>query len=102
MKSLPEAGFAAGEGGLARVSGALHFLTVGRLLNEGEEAISAGRAQRIDLGGVTASDSSGLALLIEWLSFARAAKQPLKYENIPQQISELAHLSDVEELLSEG
>ena len=88
------------KGGLARVAGVLHVVTVGGLLSEGESAILAGRAQRIDLAGVTASDSSGLALLIEWLSVAKAANQPLHYENIPRQIRELAHLSDVEELLA--
>jgi phospholipid transport system transporter-binding protein len=58
-----------------------------------------GRAAVIDLSGVKDSDSSGLALLIEWLSIARAASKSLRYENIPVQLHQLARLSDVEELL---
>ena len=48
------------------------------------------------------SDSAGLALLIELLSIARETKRALRYENIPEQIQELARLSDVEALLTAG
>jgi phospholipid transport system transporter-binding protein len=82
------------------VEGALHFSTVSALLLEGEQAIEAGHAAVIDLKGVTFSDSSGLALLIEWLSYAQYARRTLKYENIPKQIHELAHLSELEALLA--
>ena len=85
--------------GRARVEGVLHFDTVASLLPAGEQAIGAGRATLIDLKDVTESDSAGLALLIEWLSYAKGAQQPLRYENVPSQIRELAHLSDIEDLL---
>ncbi len=84
----------------ARVNGVLHFTTVTTLLRLGSEAIANGRAAVIDLSGVKDSDSSGLALLIEWLSIARAAGKSLRYENIPTQLHQLARLSDVEELLT--
>jgi phospholipid transport system transporter-binding protein len=54
------------------------------------------------LSGVNDSDSSGLALLIEWLSVAKAGSRSLKYENIPAQLRQLARLSEVEELLTAG
>ncbi len=85
--------------GRARLEGVLHFDTVASLLPIGEQAIEAGRATLIDLKDVTQSDSAGLALLIEWLSVAKAAQQPLHYENVPAQVRELAHLSDIEDLL---
>ena len=84
------------------VTGVLHFTTVTALLRVGSEAIANGRAAVIDLAGVKDSDSSGLALLIEWLSIARAASRSLRYENIPTQLHQLARLSDVEELLTAG
>jgi phospholipid transport system transporter-binding protein len=86
----------------ARVNGVLHFTTVTTLLRLGSEAIAKGGAAVIDLSGVKDSDSSGLALLIEWLSIARAAGKSLRYENIPTQLHQLARLSDVEELLTAG
>lgn len=86
----------------ACVNGVLHFTTVTMLLRLGSEAIASGRAAVIDLSGVKDSDSSGLALLIEWLSIARAEGKSLRYENIPTQLHQLARLSDVEELLTAG
>jgi len=90
------------EGERSRVNGVLHFTTVTALLYDGSAAIGNGRAGVIDLAGVKDSDSSGLALLIEWLSIARAAKLSLRYENIPVQLQQLARLSEVEELLTVG
>ena len=82
--------------------GSLHFSTVSALLAEGEEAINEGRAELIDLAGVTGSDSSGLALLIEWLSVAKVAGRSLRYDNLPSQLQQLARLSEVEEMLAQG
>jgi phospholipid transport system transporter-binding protein len=96
------ADFVTQEGEHARVNGVLHFTTVTALLRSGSEAIANGRAAVIDLAGVKDSDSSGLALLIEWLSIARAERKSLRYENIPVQLHQLARLSDVEELLTAG
>lgn len=79
--------------------GLLEFATVTRLLPLGSAAIANGHATVIDLGGVTGSDSSGLALLIEWLSVAAEAKQLLRFERMPAQLHQLARLSEVEELL---
>ena len=88
------------EGDRSRVVGVMHFTTVTALLRAGTEAIGTGRAAVIDLSGVKDSDSSGLALLIEWLSIAREGRHSLRYENIPAQLHQLARLSDVEELLT--
>jgi phospholipid transport system transporter-binding protein len=99
---LTDAAFEVLDGDHARVTGPLHFTTVSGLLGPGAAAISAGRAAVIDLTGVTASDSSGLALLIEWLSVAKGAGRTLQYENIPSQLQQLARLSEVEELLVPG
>ena len=87
-------------GDRARVEGSLDFATVAHLLQQGSAAIDAGRAAVIDLGGVTGSDSSGLALLIEWLSVAKQSAHALRFENMPAQLHQLARLSEVEELLA--
>lgn len=97
-----DAAFEVLDGDRSRVTGSLHFTTVSSLLSAGVDAIDGGRAAVIDLGSVASSDSSGLALLIEWLSVAKAAGRPLRYENIPTQLQQLARLSEVEELLVPG
>ena len=86
----------------SRVTGVLGFTTVTPLLPVGAAAIEQGHATVIDLSSVTGSDSSGLALLIEWVSVARGAGRTLRYENIPTQLHQLARLSDVDPLLSES
>ncbi|HEV7614028.1 MAG TPA: STAS domain-containing protein [Steroidobacteraceae bacterium] len=97
-----DASFELLDGGRSRLVGSLHFSTVSALLADGEDAINEGRAELIDLAGVTGSDSSGLALLIEWLSVAKAAGRALRYDNLPSQLQQLARLSEVEELLVRG
>ncbi len=94
-----KAAFEVQDGERSRVTGALDFTTVSALLGAGVAAIKEGRAAVIDLTGVTLSDSSGLALLIEWLSEAKAAERTLRYVNVPSQLHQLARLSEVEELL---
>ena len=100
--SQQDASFEVQGGERSRVVGSLHFTTVSGLLSVGTEAIGRNEASVIDLAAVTASDSAGLALLIEWLSVAKAANRTLRYENIPSQLQQLARLSEVEELLVPG
>ncbi len=88
------------DGERSRVLGSLEFATVARLLPLGTAAIEGGHAAVIDLAGVTDSDSSGLALLIEWLSVAKEARRSLHYENMPAQLHQLADLSEVEGLFT--
>jgi phospholipid transport system transporter-binding protein len=88
------------EGERSRVVGSLEFATVATLLPLGTAAIESGHAAVIDLAGVTDSDSSGLALLIEWLSVAKEARRSLRYEKMPAQLHQLAGLSEVEELFT--
>lgn len=91
--------FDALDGERSRVVGSLDFATVTQLLPQGTAAIGRGPSTIIDLSAVTGSDSSGLALLIEWLSVAKAAQHTLRYENVPAQLHQLALLSEVDELL---
>jgi phospholipid transport system transporter-binding protein len=87
-----------GQGRLA-ASGALDFATAAAALPAGLAVIAPGRAWTIDLSGVTAGDSAGLAVLVEWLSVARARGVSLRYAGIPPQILAIARISDLEELL---
>jgi phospholipid transport system transporter-binding protein len=57
------------------------------------------RAWTIDLSGVTAGDSAGLAVLVEWMSAARARGASVRYASVPAQIVAIARISDLEGLL---
>jgi len=56
----------------------------------------------IDLSAVARVDSGSLALLIDWLAWARAAGRAMKFTALPAVILALARLSDVEALLLAG
>lgn len=53
---------------------------------------------KIDLQQLGKIDSAGLALLIEWVKFARASQTELRFEHIPAQLSALAKLCDIAEI----
>jgi len=53
----------------------------------------------IDLSGLEASDSSAVALLLEWLGWARASDREIRFENPPEALRTLAGLSQADEIL---
>ena len=60
---------------------------------------SVGSEAHIDLAGVTRSDSAGLALLVEWLRMAENLDITLRFHNLPDQLREIARVSDLLPLL---
>ena len=73
-----------------------------RLLEDGQARFQGVSDIRVDFAGVTESDSSGLALLLEWLRLARKGNQRIRFEHVPQQIIALARISEVDDLLLEN
>jgi phospholipid transport system transporter-binding protein len=91
--------FVAADGGY-RLQTALLFGTVPQLRGQGISLIEAASGELyFDLSGVTAADSAGLALLIDWLACAQAAGRRLRYGRLPPALLALAKLSDVAPLL---
>lgn len=58
-----------------------------------------GLPSEIDLGAVEATDSSALALLLEWLSWARQSRGELAFLDPPASLRVIAELSDAHTLL---
>jgi phospholipid transport system transporter-binding protein len=54
----------------------------------------------MDLSGVGAADSAGLAVLLYWLAWARRNTRALTFKSVPASIEALARISEVDELLS--
>lgn len=82
-----------------RAIGELGFATAARALEDGLALMDSGQAWTVDLAGVTAGDSAGLAVLVEWLSVARARGATLDFAAVPSQILAVARISDLEDLL---
>jgi len=88
--------------GRFQVSGVLDASTVSRLLARSGELFRGLSRVELDFASVTASDSSGLALLLEWLRLARRAGQRIQFEHLPEQLLALARISEVDTLLTEN
>jgi phospholipid transport system transporter-binding protein len=88
--------------GRFRVGGLLDASTVTAVLEESRARFQGVPSVVIDLAGVTESDSSGLALLLEWLRLARKENQKIHFDHVPQQIIALARISEVDDLLLEN
>ena len=53
----------------------------------------------IDLSGVGHAESAGVALLLEWLTWARGQQRSLRFDNAPDSLRTIASLSQVDGLL---
>jgi phospholipid transport system transporter-binding protein len=91
-------------GGRLEVKGALTFATARRARQLGLHllAVSSVRDLEVDCSEVTASDSAGLAVLLDWLASARQANRSLQFRNLPEPIRAVAQISDVREILEAG
>lgn len=52
-----------------------------------------------DLSGLEATDSSAVALLLEWQNWARARGKGIRFDNPPEALRTIAGLSQVDKLL---
>lgn len=95
---MSEAFEALGEGRY-RVSGELGFETVPDIWRQSRAALDAAADPVIDLGGVTQVDSAGLALVIEWMRWARSNGRKLSFVAIPDGLMALARISEVDKFL---
>ena len=87
-------------GGRFTLDGAVTMATVTALRGAGLQAFARGSgAIEIDLAGVQRADSGALALMVDWLAWARTAGRALKYTSVPAALLALARLSGVDELL---
>ena len=98
---------ATGEGGRLLAEGPLTFASARHARELGLERIERGAAGTdgalvIDCQGVTASDSAGLAVLLDWLAAAKAQGRPLHFAHLPQGLAALARISEADELLERG
>jgi phospholipid transport system transporter-binding protein len=89
--------------GRVLAEGPLTFATARRACELGAGVFAAaGAALEVDCRGITASDSAGLAVLLEWLASARRAGRSLRYTQLPPGLAALASISEVEEFLRRG
>ncbi len=87
-----------GQGPL-ELTGDLTFDTVGELFARSVDVVRGDRDITLDLGNVTRTDSAGLALLVEWLRWARRHRVRIKIINMPEQMRSIARMSKLDGVL---
>lgn len=90
-----------GEGRFA-LQGRMTFDTAGRILKESEELFEQHTLLEVDLSGVTHTDSAGLALLLEWITWANHTVREIRFEGTPEKIDAIARTTEVDHLLKKG
>lgn len=86
-------------GGRFSVRGTLGFATASAILERSRRLFDGVPVIKVDFSGVSQADSAGLALLLEWVSWAKAAGREIRFFDIPPQIRAVAQISEVEEIL---
>ncbi len=87
------------DGDILRVQGELNFDSVAELWETTEALFADTSLLRIDLSGVSRSNSAGVALLVQWLRQARRRQRELLFVDIPAQMRAIIRVVDLETLL---
>lgn len=84
--------------------GALTFGNARAARSEGLHALrtSSARDLEVDCGGITHSDSAGLAVLLDWMAVMKREGRPLCFANLPSGLLAVARISGVEQMLQKG
>jgi len=90
-----------GEGRFA-LSGRMVFDTCGQILRQSEELFEEHTLLEVDLSGVTDTDSAGLALLLEWITWANHTVREIRFDGMPEKIDAIAKTTEVDDLLKRG
>ena len=99
---MSRAEFSFTKSGHAKLKGVLDFNSVPDVHQTGCLAIEQSQADipiEIDLVQISFSDSAGLALLADWMRFAKKQQKTILYVNIPQQMRDIAQVSGILDLL---
>ena len=90
-----------GDGRFA-LSGEMTFETAERILIASEEPFEQHTRIEVDLSGVRKSDSAGLALLLEWITWANHTVREIRFQSMPDRVLAIARTTEVDHLLRRG
>ena len=86
-------------GGRFALRGELGYRTARAALEKGAALFADTKVIKVDLSGVTDADSAGLALLIEWVGWAREQHREMRFFELPGEIRAIARICEVEDVL---
>lgn len=77
------------------VSGELNFETVVSLWEESLPLLANCPELCFDFSNITQSNSAGLALLLEWMKYAKQASKKITFSHLPMQLNSIASVAGV-------
>ncbi|MDX1405915.1 MAG: STAS domain-containing protein [Woeseiaceae bacterium] len=89
-------------GGKFALKGRMGFDTAGEILYDSEDKFEEHTRIEVDLSGVTHTDSAGLALLLEWITWANHTVREIRFIDTPEKIDAIAKTTEVDDLLKRG
>lgn len=84
------------------LAGEMTFATAEQVLRESEDLFAEYPHIQVDLSAVTRADSAGLALLLEWITWANHNIREIRFVHIPERINAIAQTTEVDHLLKRG
>ncbi len=90
-----------GDGRFA-LKGDMSFVTAERILQASEEPFEEHTRIEVDLAEIERADSAGLALLLEWITWANHTVREIRFTNMPERVLAIAKTTEVDNLLERG
>ena len=84
------------------LSGRMSFDTAAQILKASEDMFEEHTLIEVDLSGVTHTDSAGLALILEWITWANHTVREIRFHDMPAKIDAIAKTTEVDDLLKRG
>ncbi|MES2216775.1 MAG: STAS domain-containing protein [Pseudomonadota bacterium] len=83
-----------------QVSGALNFVTVVALWRESLAKLPAYNALHFDMAKVSDCNSAGLALMLEWLKYAKRNNKKIIFNNIPANLASIIKVAGINQIVN--
>ncbi len=84
------------------LTGDMSFATAEDILRASEGPFEEHTRIEVDLSGVRKADTAGLALLLEWITWANHTVREIRYAGMPERILAIAKTTEVDHLLNRG
>lgn len=82
------------------LSGALDFSNVMSLYAKSLPQLITSPELHFDFANVTSSDSSGLALMIEWAKYAKEKVKPIRFSHLSEDLLAIAKAANLDHLIA--
>ena len=81
------------------VAGELNFMTVTELWEHSLPLLANCTNLCFDLSKITSVNSGGLALLLEWLKYAKCHRKSIQFNHVPSHLKSIATVSSIDKII---